>query len=293
MKTKHFGKLAVTVSILILSGICSSVYAQKKTEVAAAKAGVKLEYKYPEGKKFKYISDSKIVQDMDVNGQSMLVNVAMYMVSQVKATGKAGENLKLEITVDSMAQNIDSPQGSTGGPIVDVKGKAFNMIISPAGKPVDLTEAAKVVYTIEGSGENNLTQAFLNFFPALPAGAVNPGDTWVTSDTISSTSPTNKMWMPVESTYKYEGTETIDGIDCAKISATLSGTRKMVTKSQGMEIHTSGPYTGTQIILLSLKEGVLLKETVTNKMTGTIEIPDQNMSFPVVMNVTGTTEVVK
>jgi len=167
------------------------------------------------------------------------------------------------------------------------------MIISPAGKAVDLTEAAKVVYTIEGSGENNLTQAFLNFFPALPAGAVNPGDTWVTSDTISSTSPTNKMWMPVESTYKYEGTETIDGIDCAKISATLSGTRKMVTKSQGMEIHTSGPYTGTQIVLLSLKEGVLLKETVTNKMTGTIEIPDQNMSFPVVMNVTGTTEVVK
>ena len=49
-----------------------------------------------------------------------------------------------------------------------LKGKVFNMVISPAGKTVDITEASKIVYTIEGSGENNLTQAFLNYFPALP-----------------------------------------------------------------------------------------------------------------------------
>ena len=54
---------------------------------------------------------------MDVNGQSMLVNMAMYMGCEVKAAGKTGENLKLEITIDSMAQNIESPQGTAGGPI--------------------------------------------------------------------------------------------------------------------------------------------------------------------------------
>lgn len=289
----NFKNLALFVSILILSGICSVGYSQKKTEAAPVKGGIKVIYNYPEGKTFKYISDSKIVQDMDVNGQSMLVNVAIYLGCEVKAAGKVGENLKLEIKIDSMAQAVESPQGAAGGPINDVKGKVFSIVISPAGKTVDLTEAAKVVYTMEGSGESNMTQAFLNYFPALPANEVKPGDTWVSNDTINSKSPSNSMYMPVESNYKFEGIENIDGVDCAKITATLSGTRKMTTQSQGMEINTSGPYTGTEVLFIALKEGYLMKETVTTKMTGTIEIPDQNMSFPVVMNITATNGLVK
>jgi hypothetical protein len=230
---------------------------------------------------------------MDVNGQSMLVNVAMYLGCEVKAAGKIGDSLKLEIMIDSMKQDVESPQGAAGGPINEVKGKVFNMVISPSGKTVDLTEAAKVIYTMEGSGESNLTQAFLNYFPALPEKEVKPGDTWVSNDTINSKSPTNSIYMPVESNFKFEGVENIDGVDCAKITATLSGTRKMSTQSQGMDIQTSGPYTGTQVLYIALKEGYLMKETVTTKMTGTIEIPDQNMSFPVVMSITASNGLVK
>ena len=79
----------------------------------------------------------------------------------------------------------------------------------------------------------------------------------------------------------------------ARITATLSGTRKMTTQSQGMEIHTSGPYTGTQVLYFAVKEGYLIKEAVNTKMTGNIEIPDQNMLFPVVMNITSSNGVVK
>ena len=98
-----------------------------------------------------------------------------------------------------------------------------------------------------------MAQAFLNYFPALPKGSVNPGDTWVSNDTIDSKAPTNTMWMPVESKFKFEGMENVDGIECAKITAELSGTRKMTTQSQGMEIHTSGPYTGTQVLYFASK----------------------------------------
>jgi hypothetical protein len=293
MKNLYFKKLVIAGSILILSILCSAGYSQKKTEAAPVKVGVKLVYNYPEGRIFKYLSNTKIVQDLDINGQSMLVNISMYMGCKVKAAQKIGENLNLEITIDSMAQNVESPQGSAGGPIVDVKGKVFNMVISPVGKAVDLTEATKVVYNIEGSGENNMAQAFLNYFPALPQSGVSPGDTWVTNDTIESKSLTNSMWMPVQSNFKFEGVETIDGIDCAKITAALSGTRKMTTQSQGMEIHTAGPYTGTQVLFIALKDGYLVKEAVDTKLTGNIEITDQNMTFPVVMNVSSTNELVK
>jgi hypothetical protein len=293
MKNLHVRNLAATGLTLILAGICSLGYSQKKSQESPIKGSIKLEYNYPADKTFKYVADTKIVQDMDVNGQSMLVNVSMYMGCEVKAAGKIGENLKLEIKIDSMAQNVESPQGSAGGPINDINGKVFNMIISPAGKAIDLTEASKIVYTIQGSGESSLTESFLNYFPVLPKNGVKPGDTWVFNDTINTKTPTNKIWMPVESNFKFEGIENVDGIECARITATLSGTRKMTTQSQGMEIHTSGPYTGTQVLYFAVKEGYLIREAFNTKMTGIIEIPDQNMSFPVVMNITSSNGVVK
>jgi len=293
MKKLDIKNLVISTYFLILSVICLTGYSQKKSEAAPAKGGVKIEYNYPEGKTFKYVTDSKIVEDMDVNGKSMIFNVAIYFGCEVKAVVKTGENLKLDIKIDSMAHNVESPQGTAGGPISDIKDKSFNMVISHTGKVIDLSEASKIVYTIEGSGENNLTQSFLNYFPVLPAGKLNPGDTWATNDTVNSKSPTNSNWMPVESNFKFEGIENIDGIDCAKISSALSGTRKMITQAQGMEIHTSGPYTGTQLLFIAVKEGYLVKETVTTKMTGNMEIPDQNMSFPVVMTGTATTQVIK
>lgn len=287
------GKYLITAVIIFTMSAFSTASSQKITEEPHQNDAVKLEYNYPSGKSFKYVTDSKIVQDMDINGQSMLVNIAVYMGCEVKSTGKKGENLNLEITIDTMAQSIDSPQGSTGGPINDVKEKVFNMIISPSGKIVDLSGATKIVYTVEGGGESNLEQGFLNYFPTLPKNPVKIGDTWVTEDTIQSKTENMSLWMPTRSEYKFEGIEKVDGIDCAKITAAISGTRKMVAQSQGMEIHTSGPYTGTQTLFFAIKEGYYIKESVVSKMTGTIDIPDQNMNFPVVMTVTSSNDIVK
>ncbi|MEI6050887.1 MAG: hypothetical protein WCS03_18515 [Bacteroidota bacterium] len=282
---------AIAVVFTLLSG--STAYSQKKSEESVPKGSVMLKYNYAATKPFKYIADTKIVQDMDINEQSMLVNVSISMGCEIKSSGRQGENLTLEIMIDSMIQNVESPQGSAGGSINDVKGKVFNMIISPAGKTIDLTEASKIVYTIEGSGENSIAQEFLNYFPALPKGPVKTGDTWISNDTIDSKTPGNSMWTSVEASCKFEGIEKIDGIDCARISATLSGTRKMATQTQGMDINTSGPFTGTQIILFAVTEGYFIKESVTTRMTGVIEMPNQNMSFTVVMDMTYTNGIVK
>jgi hypothetical protein len=293
MKNVHLRNLISAGSILILSGLCSLGYSQKKSAGSLPAGSVKLEYNYPAGKSFKYVTDSKTVQDMDVNGQSMLANIDVYMGCEVKSAGKQGENLNLEIMVDSMAQNIESPQGTAGGPVSELKSKVFNMIISPSGKIIDLSGAAKIVYTVEGSGESNLEQGFFNFFPVLPNSPVKAGDTWVSNDTIQSKTEHMTLWVPVQSEYKFEGIEKVEGIDCAKITATLSGTRKMTTQSQGMEIHISGPFTGTKTLLFAVNEGYFIKESTVSKMTGTIEIPDQNMNFPVVMTTNSSNEIVK
>ena len=45
--------------------------------------------------------------------------------------------------------------------------------------------------------------------------------------------------------------------------------------------------------VFAIKEGYYVKESVSTKMTGNLEIPDQNMSFPVVMTVNSTNEIIK
>ena len=287
------GKNLFTCALILAIFTVPKAYSQKKADEPVSKDAINLQYNYAVGNSVKYFADSKIVQTMDVNGQSMLVNISVSMGCKVKSTGKQGENLNIEITVDSLVQNIESPQGSSGGNINDVKGKLFNTVISPSGKILDLTEASKIVYNVEGSGESNLGESFLNYFPTLPKGPVKIGDSWVSNDTVNSKTSTNTVWMPVEANSKLEGIEKINGIDCARITAELKGTRKMSTQTQGMEIFTNGPFTGTQTILFAIKEGYFIKESVITKMTGTIEIPDQSMSFPVVMDVTSTNEIVK
>ena len=289
-----FSRSALLSSVLLIAlFIISTGFSEKRSSEAPQSGIIKLAYNYLADKPVKYLNVSKITQDMDINGQSMLVNVASCLGAVVRLADKQANNLNLEIKVDTLGQSVDSPQGSTSSAVSEVKGKTFKMVISPAGKTIDNSEATKIVYNVEGSGESNLAQSFTSYFPALPENPVKLGDTWNTHDTIDSKTPSMSMWMPVESNYKLEGIKTVDGTDCAILSATLSGSRKMSTQSQGMTINTAGTFTGTMTLLFAINEGYFVKETVTTKMTGTIEIPDQNMSFPLVMTIVSTNEIVK
>ena len=110
-----------------------------------------------------------MVQIMDVQGQTMQTDVSVCIWIHVKSTGSEDDNLKLEITIDTIGQTTNSPMGSSGGAVQGIKGKSCNIIISPDGKVTDMSGAAGLVYTIEGSGESNLTQTVGDLFPLLPS----------------------------------------------------------------------------------------------------------------------------
>jgi hypothetical protein len=291
---KLFSRIVLILPVLLITVFISSPgFSQKKSKKVPADGSVKLVYNYMPDQPITYMNVSKITQDMDINGQSMLVNVSSCLGVVVKSTGREAENLKLEIKIDTLGQSVESPQGSAGGTVDEVKDKVFNMIISPTGKSIDITEAEKLTYSVEGSGESNMGQEFISYFPELPVNPVKAGDTWTTNDTISSKSQSMSVWVQVESVNKFEEIKNIDGSDCAVVSATLSGTRKMTTQTQGMTIDVTGTFTGTAVFFFAIKEGYFIKQSVTSKLTGTIEITDQNMSFPLVMDILSTNEIVK
>jgi hypothetical protein len=291
---KLFSRIVLILPVLLITVFISSPgFSQKKSKEVPTAGGVKLVYNYLPDKPVKYMNVNKVTQDMDINGQSMLINVAQCLGAVVRLSERQADNLSLEIKIDTMGQSVDSPQGTFGGSVNEVQGKVFKMVISPSGKAIDLTGAANIVYNVEGAGENNLEQSFSNYFPALPENPVKIGDTWTSNDSINYKTQSNSIWMQIESNSKLDEITTIDGIECAVISATLSGNRKMMTQAQGMTINTSGPFTGTMVLLFAIREGYFVKESVNTKLTGTVEIPDQNMSFPLVMDIVSTNEIVK
>jgi hypothetical protein len=208
--------------------------------------------------------------------------------------GKADDNLKLEITIDSINTKVESMQGSTGGKIKDVEGKTFIMVISPQGKSIDLNEAAKIEYTVEGGGSGNLSHFFANIFHNLPENPVKPGDTWTKNDSIIDKSSTTRTSQVFQSTTKFEGIEKINGVECAKLTSTLTGTMETTTQNQGMDIFYSGPFQGTVTLYFAVNEGYPVKQETSTKMNGTVEISGpQNMTFPIEMVTTGKIEAGK
>lgn len=277
---------SIVLSILIALVIYSVAFSQS--------GDVKMAYNYPADKPVKYLSTTKIVQTMDVMGQVMEVNVSAALGCSIKSQGILNKNLNLEVIIDSMYQKVDSPQGSAGGVLGDAIGKTFQMSISPEGKETDLSEADTVLINIDGSGSTNAAQSFIDFFPDLPSGSVSPGYTWSQTDTIKTKSPNNSMFMAFRSDNKFEDYEEINGVKCARISSVISGDRLMITQTQGMDITTKGPFTGTSIVYFSSAKGYFVKQTVNTKQTGTIDITSpENMSFPVVIDMTSVNEVVK
>jgi len=281
--------LAVSATLLIA---CIEFFSPSYSQSASQKS-VKLEYSFAAGN-VKYLSTSKIIQTMDIEGQSMQANVFSTLGCTIKPAGKQDGYLKLEVKIDTMGQNTESPQGYSGGAVADAIGKTFNLTISPSGKETDLSGAANIVFYIEGSGRSDLSQSFTDYFPDLPEKPVTPGYAWSSTDTVRAKSETMSVLMIIKSENTFEGFETVDGTECAKIVSVLSGSRDVKTQTQGMDIRMRGPFTGSGTLFFAPVKGYFLKHMVTTKMDGSMEITSpEAMTFPVVMDMTSVNEVVK
>ena len=286
MKNQFVRSLFLAGLIIMFSGICSNVMCQNTT------GAVKIAYNYPVDKAIKYFGTNVMAQIMDIQGQSMQVDVNSAFGCFVKSAGKQDNNLKIEIKIDTLGQTTNSPMGGSGGTIQDIKGKTFNIMISPEGKMVDISGAEAFVYTLEGSGESNMSQTFSDFFPVLPSKAVATGDTWNSTDSLTTKSAAMTMTTIDNTINKLEGFETVNGIECAKISSQHSGKISMKIQSQGNDLSIKGPYTGTSEFLFAVKEGYFIKMTSATKVNGNLEMTSpQAMTFPIVLDMKSVNEM--
>jgi hypothetical protein len=279
--------LILLVLVILMQG--SAIAQNKKNDQQQSP----FKYGYPINREVKYRETTVVNQTMDINGQSMENKINTYTIVTLKNTGASGINSILEVRIDTLAQTLDTPAGFNGGPIQDIAGKTFKITIDPSGKEIDNSEAGKISFTAAGGTSTSALQLIESFFPVLPETVIKQGYTWNTSDSINSRTPAMVTLGTVISENTFAGFEIFNGVNCAKFTSALSGQRIMTTQSQGMDIKMSGPYTGTISSFFSLQNGYFLKQDIITKMTGTIDITGpQEMSFPLVMEINVTKEVI-
>ena len=135
------------------------------------------------------------------------------------------------------------------------------LTVSPRGEVLDSGRAAEVTYFLGGAGEQGIDADFGDFFPGLPEGPVKVGDSWSYEGGIPGNSFNPETQIVMTSVNTLEGYETIDGMECAKITSTFTG--ELVTEgesSPGTAI-SGGPVEGSGVWYFAYEEGLLVKAT--------------------------------
>lgn len=287
--------LAVSVIMLVAGDVAltSAPREAKAPAVPQDKAsGVVLAYKMPAGQVLKYQEKSEMRQVSDIMGQSVETTITTTGAYTFLAKGLKERNLLLGVTIDDMGMGIATPRGDMSPDLKSVKGKSFDMVISPLGAEVDVSGAEAITYEFV-TGTRNVATSFKVFFPDLPDKGVKIGESWPSSYVIEEKSGPASMRIEFQSVNTLEGWETVDGMECASITAKVTGTISGTGKQQGMDASTDGTSKGKEVWYFAVKEGIFVKATselvteMTTSLTGA-----QSMTIPTTQTRTGEVKLV-
>jgi len=207
--------------------------------------GLILRYQMLEGRVLKYASSAETTQTAEVFGQKIDVNIFSDETFSAALREREENKFRLDITIDDMSLEIQSTQGDLKPDMSTVIGKSFEMVLSPLGAELELIGAESIEYDMGPEGTRNIAAGFQDIFPNLPEQPVKINDTWPEESTIHETSSNGEADIRVSGVNKLEGFETINGMECARVSTEFSGTIEGKAEQQGVEILTSGDISGS------------------------------------------------
>jgi hypothetical protein len=242
----------------------------------------------------KYQLTIEQTQDVEVMGQQMKTETKGEIAFTAKSKGLKENNQQLGITIDSMIISINSPQGEISPDMSTVEGKSFDMTMTTLGKELDLTGAESIKYDLGQAGKRDVASNFQAVFPDLADRPVKIGDTWTSKDTITEKIGSGGIEINLESLNTLEGFETVDGLECAKITAKITGTLGGGGDQGGADLAFKGAIEGTETWHFAYKEGLFVKQITDVFTKGTVSVRGpQEMSIPLAQNMKIETKLIK
>jgi hypothetical protein len=281
--------LSAILAICILVGC-----AARRPYWGDPQTGLILQYRMAENQVLKYQLTIKQTQDIEVMGQQMKTETKGEIAFTAKSKGVKENNQQLGITIDSMSININSPQGEISPDMSSVEGKSFDMIMSMLGKELDLSGAESIQYDLGSVGKRDIASNFQAVFPDLADKPVKIGDTWTSKDNITEKIGRGEIKISLESFNTLEGFETVDGLECAKITAKITGTLEGGGNQGGADLAFKGDIEGTETWHFAYKDGFFVKQITDVFTKGNVSISGpQEMSIPLAQNMKIETKLIK
>ncbi|HOW84570.1 MAG TPA: hypothetical protein P5119_04360 [Candidatus Aminicenantes bacterium] len=239
-----------------------------------------LEYRMPAGRVLTYEAKAEQSQVMDIMGQSNDTRTSSTSVFTVKSKSLKDKNFLLGVTIDSTAVTVaNSLQGDMSPDMSAVKGKSFDMVLSPLGSEVDVAGAEAITYTISGE-THTMASGFKTFFPDVSGKPALVGETWPSSATVEETAGPIKIKVEVQNVNTLEGFETVEGMNCARIATQVTGTLTGSGSQMGMDLSFTGVIKGRDVWYFAVKEGIYVQATSETTTQMSIDVPAAGMTIP-------------
>jgi hypothetical protein len=143
-------------------------------------------------------------------------------------------------------------------------------------------------------GERMPSSNFLTIFPDLPGKPVKIADSWTTNDTINVKEGGTEMRMTFVSVNTLQGFETVDGHECAKVTAKSTGKLDGEGEQMGANLYFDGDLQSSDVWYFAYKEGVFVKSISDGLSEGTVAVTGaQKMTIPMTMATKFETKLVK
>jgi hypothetical protein len=284
----------VWVPVILVIGLLAGCAVKTANLWGDPKTGLILQYRMHDNQVLKYQSTGEQTQKIEVMGQSVDTETNTSNAFTVVYKGLKESNLLLGLTIDSMSVDVQSTQGNLSPDMSSVVGKGFEMVLSPLGKELELPGAESITYSLGQAGERSVATSFQTVFPDMAGRPVKFGDTWTSTDTITEKSDIGDVVLNFTSVNTLVAFETVEGRECVKVTAEVTGTLDGTGEQMGAELTFKGNIKGTETWYFAYKDGVFIKGMVNAFTDGTIEVSGvQSMTIPMKQETKMETKLVK
>jgi hypothetical protein len=274
-----------------VTGAPAASVAKAPAPVAAAPEGFVLEYRMPEGRTIGYQTSGEVIEAAEVMGQTRESHSTSNDAFSLRAKGRKGQDFLIGVTIDDMSLVITAPQGDMSPDMTSLRGRSFDMVLSPLGSEVDVSAAEAITFEAT-TGPRSVATGFKMFFPDLPGKPVRIGDSWPSGGGTTEKTGGIEIRLEFQNVNTFEGLETVDGRECARIRSEVTGTISGSGSQQGMDMVFSGTGKGTDLWYFAVKEGVYVKSTSDMKMDISITLSQLGQTLPTTQTRKGETKLV-
>lgn len=239
-----------------------------------------LRYGTQQGATHQYERTQKDHVVQTIQGNEQTADIESFWRFTTKVTD-AGDAVKVAVVHDSLA--LSSPGITEQPDFSEIYGKPVEITMSKRGEVqnVDVPDSLPDI-----AARLDFGTTYKNFFPVLPAGEVETGDTW--SDTLNTKSNQNGLDITVQriNDYTAKGMEQKDGKDAVRIEYVSNMKIEGTGNQQGADISLSGSGTGNGTFWFQPDPGTYLGGTEKGemKMDAFVTAGDQNLMIPIVQS---------